>query len=169
VRRFLWGAALICGVGVAGCGGGTTVINNPASTVTVTKTATTAAPSTTATTTTTSTARTAAFRSPTGNIVCRMTPTDATCGLRDFSYTPPPEPANCNPGWGHVLSVVLAGPGRFTCEDQIPASPDSPVLRYGFEFRDSPFACFSSAAGFVCINLQTRHGFGVSRERYRTF
>jgi len=110
------------------------------------------------------------FRSPSANILCRVTIRDATCGIKEFRYSPPPQPPDCDlPGWGHTLAVGTVGNGSFLCSGQAPASPTSRVLRYGHVLRLGPFECGSSALGMLCENWQTERGFVISRERYRVY
>ena len=131
---------------------------------------TTTAPTTESTTTTTTPPQAYyAFVTPSGNIVCRITNEDATCGVKEFTYVPPLQPASCElSGWGHSLGVGTSGPGGFVCRGDPPASFSSPVLPYGQRHTLGSFNCLSSEDGVRCVNRKNGRGFAVSRERFAT-
>lgn len=106
------------------------------------------------------------FRSPTGNIICRMDSEGALCGIGEFSYDFSPDP-NCDlAGYGQFFQVGASGLGTLACADGLPAPPNSPVLKYGAFARSKRYECGSSVEGVYCENRHTGHGFAVSRERY---
>jgi hypothetical protein len=110
------------------------------------------------------------FQTPSGNIGCLVTTEHALCGIREFTYSPPPQPADCDlPGWGHTIGVEATGSGDFVCADSLLAGPDAQVLAYGRGVLVGPFACGSSSDGLTCANRDTRHGFFISRDQARTF
>lgn len=106
------------------------------------------------------------FRSPSGNIICRMDSEGALCGIGEFDYTFPPDPTCQLSGYGQFFSVGQSGKAELACADGLPAPPDSPILQYGQFARSADFECGSSQMGVYCENRRTGHGFAVSRERY---
>jgi hypothetical protein len=165
--RFLLTFAMLS-VGLVGCGDEeTTTIIQTAAPQTVTETTTSGEAPAGGGQTTTAPSGSVDFRSPTGNIVCHVDSDSATCGIRDFNFTPPPQPPTCDlPGWGHNIEVGTAGQAAFACQDEIPAPPDSPALPYGNYVQTDNFECGSTRIGVYCESRQTKHGFAVSRERY---
>jgi hypothetical protein len=110
----------------------------------------------------------AAFRTPSDNIGCSMTPTSATCDLRERSWEPPPRPADCELDYGQGTFVDDTGAG-LTCAGDTPFVPDSPVLAYGTGWVLGDVRCVSARDGVTCENTATGRGFAVSRDRYRLF
>jgi hypothetical protein len=155
------------------------VVSNGSSTTTVTEATSVTASSTTATTSTTNAATTStttsstpvAFRSPSGNIVCKATSDSAVCAITDFSYQTPSPPASCadSQGWGHIIGVQGSASGNFVCADNQPAEPSSPTLAYGRAILVGRIACISSPKGVRCANRSTRHGFQIAREQVQLF
>lgn len=157
------------------------VSNDDSSTTTVTSVASTAptesgtttspARQTTTATTTTESSTPVAFRSPTGNIICKVSADEAVCSINEFSYRPPPPPSSCvdSQGWGHAVGVQGSGSGNFICADNQVADPGSPVLAYGRGVLVGASVCASSHDGVRCANRDTRHGFLLSRQRVQLY
>lgn len=151
--------------------------DSPSSTTVTAATISSTTPSTPSTTASTTTplprvsSTSVAFRSPTGNIVCKVAVDEAVCGVTDFSYQPPSPPASCadSQGWGHVVGVQGSASGDFVCADNQPADPSSPILAYGRGVLVGRMACLSSPKGVRCANRDTRHGFEVSRDQIQLF
>lgn len=162
---------------IANSGGGnetTTTIQsvaNPAPTTAAAGTTSTTAPSAGRTTTSPAGVSSVAFRSPSGNIVCKVAGNEAVCAITEFSYTPSSAPASCadSQGWGHVVGVDGSAGASFVCADNQPADPNSPVLAYGRGVLVGRMACGSTQGGVRCANRDTRHGFLISREQVRLF
>ncbi|MBW9206128.1 hypothetical protein KV102_18065 [Mumia sp. zg.B53] len=108
-----------------------------------------------------------AFRSPSGNIVCRLNTDGARCDIGDFDFSPPPKPEGCEDGWGRTLVVDDEG-GFFSCDAPTLAG-NSPELAYGKSTTLGSFGCTSQRTGITCLNTETDEGFTVSRERAGTF
>jgi hypothetical protein len=163
------GLALILSSGGDSSGTTTTTVasTTPTTGPTTPQEATTTRPATT----TTAANGPVSFASPTRNIVCRVTENEATCGILQFNYSPPPDVGGCGTGrWGHALAVGLAGAGGFICSNQPPAEPSQvAVLAYGYVLALGPFRCGSSRIGLFCQNRQTHHGIALSRDRARAF
>jgi hypothetical protein len=97
-----------------------------------------------------------------------MTPTSATCDLRERSWEPPPPPADCELDYGQGTYVDDTGAG-LTCAGDTPFVPDSPVLAYGTGWVLGDVRCVSARDGVTCENTATGRGFAVSRDRYQLF
>lgn len=108
-----------------------------------------------------------AFRSPSGNIVCRLDERSARCDIGDYAYDPPPRPEGCGKGWGGTLLVTAQG-AEFTCRVASLAGK-SPELAYGRSTIVGDVGCTSARTGVTCIHLESERGFTVSRERTGTF
>ena len=110
------------------------------------------------------------FLSPSRNIGCRLSAMRVRCDTRARDFQPPPKPPDCETDWGHALVVNSQGKGVFSCAgDTVAGDQRAPVLAYGSVARRGPFECRSSEAGMECVNLDTGHGFFVSRGEYRLF
>ncbi|WP_370619422.1 DUF6636 domain-containing protein [Mumia qirimensis] len=108
-----------------------------------------------------------AFRSPTGNIVCRLDTDGARCQIKDYAYKPPQRPEGCEGGWGGALVLDEFG-GYFACA--VPAmSGNSPELAYGRSTVIGAYGCTSQRTGVTCVDTDTGRGFTLSRERTGTF
>jgi len=109
---------------------------------------------------------------PTKNIGCAITEEngypEARCDIADRRWTPPPKPASCNLDFGYTVAVPARGKGRFGCASDT-ALGSGPVLPYGHGVRLGRFECVSQRSGVTCKNMDTRHGFFLSRETVRLF
>lgn len=101
------------------------------------------------------------FSSPSGNIGCALNRRYARCDINKHTYSPPPKPASCNFDWGQSLQVHKRA--RFICVSDTVAISDR-VLQYGDSLRLGNKKCTSRRSGMVCRNLQTEHGFRLSRD-----
>lgn len=110
------------------------------------------------------------FTSPTRNISCQLTRTAATCDIGDYSYTPPPSPADCDLDFGEMIQVREHSAASFLCHSDTAYSPNATVLNYGETLSNGRFTCDSSAeSGIICRSIASRYGFQLSRDRYRLF
>jgi hypothetical protein len=105
------------------------------------------------------------FRTPSDNIGCQMTVTSATCDLLERSWEPPPRPADCELDYGQGVFVDGDRSGM-TCAGDTQFVPDAPVLQYGSGWVLGSVRCTSAQDGVTCVNMATRRGFTVSRDRY---
>lgn len=129
----------------------------------------------------------ASFSSPTRNIWCVVSDSDARCDVaeRDWSVS---EPANCDFDYGYGATVVeedrpavvengreiipaeSASRGSLLCGSDTLIGNGSP-LGYGESRRASPngkVVCESRRDGVTCRNSRG-HGFTVSKQRYVLF
>jgi hypothetical protein len=121
--------------------------------------------------------RLASFRTPSGNIICAAVVTDVAatfveCGIKSGLVEARPH-KGCKfgdptvnrvqvPARGRAGRVLCAGdPGPF-------ALTGVPILPYGRTWRGGGIACASKSTGLTCTN-HDRHGFLLSRERWRVF
>lgn len=109
------------------------------------------------------------FRSPSANIGCYI---DAAAGVRcDIArrdWRVPPRPASCDVDYGQGISLGRTGRARFVCAGDTALGP-ARVLGYDRRIRRGAYTCTSTPRGITCINRRTRHGFFLSRQRYRLF
>ncbi|MEW6583564.1 MAG: DUF6636 domain-containing protein [Actinomycetota bacterium] len=112
------------------------------------------------------------FQSPTGNIACWIEGgTSVRCEITQRDWSPPPKPRACRLDWGQGLVLGARNRPGFLCAGdtiQPPPSDPYPVLRYGRSLRVGSITCTSARTGVTCTN-RARHGFTLSRQRYRLF
>ena len=113
-----------------------------------------------------------AFQSPSGNIVCSIDGgASVRCEILKKDWSPPPKPRTCPLDWGGGLVLGARGRPAILCAgDTIQPPPRHPyrVLPYGRSIRSGSITCSSARTGMTCVNV-ARHGFLLSRERYRFF
>jgi hypothetical protein len=110
------------------------------------------------------------FETPSHNIGCYLDSGSVRCDIRERDWSPPPKPRYCikaGVDWGqgvavgaHRASIVCAGDTTLG---------GTGLLGYGHSARRGPIYCLSRTAGITCRNADTRHGFFLSRARYRLF
>ncbi|MCM3661676.1 hypothetical protein M3148_11850 [Georgenia satyanarayanai] len=106
------------------------------------------------------------FASPSGNIVCALTPDSADCVISNFQYEP--EDADCEEeGAGGHLRVEAAG-ASMPCEPLVVAG-DVPALNYGETTTAHGFTCESAESGVTCRHDDSGYGFAVARASYELF
>ncbi len=137
---------------------------------------------------------TAAFATPTGNVVCYVDGrTGVVCVVINPTYSPPPRPADCHFDW--PARAVLTDHGSFVCASdsmadqaslegagpsaiqswwdasqptaQVPSGLQAVVAKYGTTFVAGAYTCLVSQKNVSCKNSKTGGGLEVSREAYR--
>lgn len=112
------------------------------------------------------------FQTPSGNIDCWIQDgRSVRCEIQQRSWSPPPKPKSCELDWGSGFVLGATGRARFICAgDTVQAPPDDPypTLAYGKSLKVGAITCSSATSSLTCRNRQ-RHGFVLSRQRYRTF
>lgn len=113
------------------------------------------------------------FRSPTGNINCRMGEGETRCDTRTRSWSPPADPA-CPGDAG--AGLVLGGPdaARPSCGGDPVGGDDRSdggvsELDYGTHLTRGDVTCVSRRSGVECRDARTGHGFETARASYRLY
>lgn len=108
------------------------------------------------------------FRTPSGNIACRMSDGEARCDTDRRSWTPPADPAcSADPGAG----LVVGGPGgaRPSCGGSPVDTDGGPELGYGTHLTRGDVTCVSRRSGVECRDARTGHGLETARSSYRLY
>ncbi|BBY23645.1 DUF6636 domain-containing protein [Mycobacterium stomatepiae] len=105
---------------------------------------------------------------PGGNIGCEIYDFQARCDIKEYSFTPPPKPADCPLNWGNALVVREDQPGQFACHIDS-AFGDGPMLAVGNTQTVGPMSCTNTPSGIQCRNTKTQHGFDLSRQAFRLY
>jgi hypothetical protein len=104
---------------------------------------------------------------PSNNIGCIFGGGTVRCDISGKTWTPPPQPADCELDWGNGLEVG-AGAANVVCAgDTVLGGPD--VLEYGLSAQRGDLRCDSAETGVTCTNVKTSHGFELSRDGFRLF
>lgn len=106
------------------------------------------------------------FRSPTGNIACDLSDAYAVCAVKERTWSPPPGSDGCRGTYAAIEH--FDGNVLFTCADATIFTARR-VLPYGTTLRIGELSCASERSGMTCVVGRARHGFTLSRERYRVF
>ncbi len=116
----------------------------------------------------TATSETSVFVTPSGNIGCGITATNARCDIGDRSWTAPPKPASCKLDYGNGVSVDATG-AHVACAGDTLLHVTTTVLAYGHGLRNGQFLCVSQPTGVRCDDETTGHGFTLAKEAYTLF
>ncbi len=118
------------------------------------------------------------FNSPSGNIEChgygdsgRGASAVAECFIREFSFTPPPEPEECKRDGdysGNVVVVTSEEGSRWGCPTGVISDRYAPRLAYGSTLDFGGVACTSTTDGMKC-ETDSGAGFFVSRTNTYTY
>lgn len=107
------------------------------------------------------------FSSPTGNITCQLTRTDAACVIAEHDYPASDRPDGCAGRWLPLLTVGVSGPARLgPCEAGVVA-PSGGALAYGTTSVVGRMSCLSRLSGMACWSGRSGHGFRLSRAAYQ--
>ncbi|MEQ3539434.1 hypothetical protein WHI96_11420 [Pseudonocardia tropica] len=107
------------------------------------------------------------FRSPSGNITCRIDGAETRCDTRTRAWSPPDDPAcTFRSGTGLVLRAAGAGP---SCGGERVRARGTAELGYGTHLTRGDVTCVSRRTGVECRDARTGHGFATSREAYRIY
>jgi hypothetical protein len=111
-----------------------------------------------------------AFRTATGNISCYVSSisgvSQARCDIQQADWAPPPKPSSCQYDWGSALSVNPQG-ANFSCVSD--SAYNDNVVPYGSVQTRGDVSCHVDQAGVTCTDVNTAHGFFLSRAVYRLF
>jgi hypothetical protein len=108
------------------------------------------------------------FVSPTGNVSCMIDADWARCDILDNDWSPPPRPADCEFDYGQGISLAPGEQAEFVCAGDTAFGPDE-VLPYGDSITAGLLRCESAESGITCRDVQTDHGFSISRQAYQLF
>jgi hypothetical protein len=108
------------------------------------------------------------FVSPTGNVACMLDADWARCDIIDRDWAAPARPADCEFDYGQGISLAPREQAQFVCAGDTAFGPDE-VLPYGDSIKAGVLRCESADSGIACRDIQTGHGFSISREAYRLF
>jgi hypothetical protein len=114
-------------------------------------------------------ARSFPFQSPSGNIGCYISKKAVRCDIRAHSWPTPPKPPTCDVDYGGGVAVGQHGVATFICAGDTALDPSSDVLGYGDRISKGNIRCASKTKGMRCVNLDTKHGFFLSRDVVRLF
>jgi hypothetical protein len=107
------------------------------------------------------------FQLPSRNIGCIFGDGNVRCDISGKTFTPPPQPADCELDWGNGIEVG-DGDAAFVCAgDTVLGAPV--VLEYGLSAQRGSLRCDSAETGITCTNLETMHGFELNRDGFRLF
>jgi uncharacterized protein DUF6636 len=117
-----------------------------------------------------------AFVTPSRNIACGFvhdpTQTALRCDIQSGLQPPPSKPATCEFDWGQTLGMKRKGRASPSCVSDAIVGADNRgphvPLAYGKLISVGGITCRSEFSGLRCVN-KSRHGFFLSRERYRLF
>jgi hypothetical protein len=108
------------------------------------------------------------FISPSGNVACMIDPSWVRCDIIDNDWSPPPRPADCEFDYGQGISLAPGAPAEFVCAGDTAFGPDE-VLPNGSSIAAGVLECGSAESGFTCRDVDTGHGFSISRQAYQLF
>ena len=104
---------------------------------------------------------------PSNNIGCIFGDGNVRCDISGKTFTPPPQPADCELDGGNGIEVG-DGEASFVCAgDTALGGPD--VLEYGLSAQRGDLRCDSAETGITCTNVKTMHGFELNRDGFRLF
>lgn len=109
------------------------------------------------------------LQTPSRNIGCifGQSPRYVRCDVRRGLRPRPPRPSGCDLDWGYGLELTLVSRPKTLCAGDT-ALGQGPVLAYGASLKIEGFTCLSQRVGLRCAN-PARHGFFLSRQRWRKF
>ncbi|MFP5022096.1 hypothetical protein [Pseudonocardia phyllosphaerae] len=107
------------------------------------------------------------FRTPSGNIACRLDGSGARCDVTNRTWTPPTD--DCPVGDGTDAGLVInGGSARASCGGAA-VGPGTAELGYGERLTRGDVTCVSRRAGVECRDGRTGHGFTAARASYRIY
>lgn len=118
-----------------------------------------------------------AFSTPSANITCNWSLTDATgtlglnCSAKERTSPPPARPADCEMNWATGY-VQLGTDGKVedgVCTGGVISPTMANALDYNSALVAGDFGCLSAESGVTCAHIPSGRGFVLSREELSTF
>jgi hypothetical protein len=109
------------------------------------------------------------FTSPSGNIGCVIDTGGVRCDISERDWSPPPRPAACELDYGHGVSIGAGKPARVVCAGDTTMGSGGEPLAYGDAIAAGQMRCESAQSGITCRDVESGHGFSISREAYQLF
>ena len=117
------------------------------------------------------------FASPSGNIACVITSSGdgesvargVRCDIDERDWSPPPRPADCDLDYGHGIVLGVGEAAEILCAGDTTIGRDTEPLAYGDAITAPPLRCESAPSGITCRDVESGHGFSISREAYQLF
>jgi len=117
------------------------------------------------------------FASPSGNIASVITKSGdiksvasgVRCDIDERDWSPPPRPADCELDYGHGVVLGVGEAAQLLCAGDTTIGRDSEPLAYGDAITAGPLRCESAQSGITCRDVESGHGFSISREAYQLF
>jgi len=105
------------------------------------------------------------FASPSGNIMCSISPDAASCSIAQLTEEGLVEDEDCDGTVGHVVRVTPEGAERPCVEGKPPgkAPKATPELEYESSLSAFGYTCTSSRSGMICRHDESGHGFSIAR------
>jgi hypothetical protein len=105
------------------------------------------------------------FLSPSGGILCSMTPAVVVCQNLHHTYPQPPLP-DC-PLAGREYDLFQGTQARLGCQGGLIADPLPPTLDYGQTRSVGTMTCDVEPSGVTCTDNSTGHFLRLSRDSYQ--
>jgi hypothetical protein len=117
------------------------------------------------------------FASPSGNIACVITGSGDSelvtrgvrCDIDERDWSPPPRPADCELDYGQGVVLGVGEAAQLLCTGDTTIGRDTEPLAYGDAITAGPIRCESAQSGITCRDVESGHGFSISREAYQLF
>ena len=107
------------------------------------------------------------FQSPSGNIVCVIDDSSATCDVSDSTYQPPP-PLDCGKQipTGSRFMLTPGNVGTIACRGDSLRVLAQPSLDYGRTVSAGAITCDNEPTGLKCTDTSSGHFFQLSKNAY---
>jgi hypothetical protein len=102
------------------------------------------------------------FHSPSGNIGCALSKGGVRCDISEHTWPTPPKPADCDVDYGGGVAFGRHGPAGYVCAGDTVLNAGG-TLEYGDRISAGSVRCASKTKGMRCVDLDSDHGFFLSR------
>jgi hypothetical protein len=115
------------------------------------------------------------FASPSGNIECVITSSgdgelvarSVRCDIDARDWSSPPRPTDCDLDYGHAILIGVGQPAQFLCAGDTTIGSGGEPLAYGEAISAGRLRCDSTRSGITCRDVESGHGFTISRQSYQ--